>query len=63
MPNWWTAWAERIALALTELWTRSRSEVGEATGETDVAPTTVPEPTLPDTGTDIPTAPDAPPPH
>ena len=26
MSNWWTQWAERIALVLAELWTRSRSE-------------------------------------
>ena len=30
MSDWWTKWAERIALVLASLWTRSRSESGGA---------------------------------
>ena len=54
MPNWWMQWAERIALVLAELWTRSRSDDAGGAGP-GAAPPDHPANPSPD-------APDAPPP-
>jgi hypothetical protein len=54
MPNWWLRWAERISLALAELWLRSRPR---GAGE---------DPTPPPEGRSsgpAPEAPVCPPPH
>jgi hypothetical protein len=57
MPNWWMQWAERIALVLAELWTRS-SAAGTGPG---AAPADRPASSSPD-APDAPPAPDANPP-
>lgn len=56
MPNWWLPWAERIALALADLWARSRPGTGPAAG--DGGSTVLPE--RPDARSDVPDAPPAP---
>ena len=56
MPNWWTQWAERLALILAEWWRRPRSGgAGESPGAAQPDHHTKPDLEVPN----LPPAPDA----